>query len=92
MSTPNRGRIRVRMNGEEVEVWNHVRVQQEHHINSVNGYETFTGSIFTGDGGREEPDFVTSHVSALLWEEFGIEVKEHGIEEIDVGSEEVTVL
>lgn len=79
----------------EVEVFDHVSVVQEHYVNSVNGYETFTGKIARGDDSHgTPPQAVTERVARLLWSEFSIDLDadqyDH-IEVVDIESDEVWV-
>lgn len=75
---------------EELEVFNHVTVPQEHYINSVNGYETFNGPIKAGDGSIGKPDAVTERVSRMLWDEFTIDLDDYeDIAVVDIDSVEV---
>ena len=77
---------------EELEVFDHVTVTQQHYVNSVNGYETFTGPIAGGDDPHlSEPEAVTKRVADLLWHEFGIdgELEERGIRVVDMSDENV---
>lgn len=75
---------------EELQVFNHVSVSENHYVNSVNGYETFEPDIAEGDMGRgPAPDYVTERVADLLWNEFSIDLEDHDIEAIDLASDEV---
>lgn len=85
-------RYTVLVDDEEMEVFNHVTIAQEHYVNSVNGYRTFDGPIKAGDGGIGEPDAVTERVATLLSDEFGIDVEDRGIEVVEIDSDEVDVL
>ena len=89
---PRRDRYTVIRDDEEIEVFNHVSVSQHHYVNSVNGYETFEPDIAMGDMGKgPAPDYVTERVADLLWSEFTIDVEDHGIEVIDLASDEVKI-
>lgn len=78
---------------ETLEVFDHVTVTQQHYINSVNGYETFTGKIAGGDDpSLDEPEAVTERVANLLWHEFGIDgLPSMGIRVVDIESDDVWV-
>ena len=90
---PGSERLTVEVDGERIEVFNHVSVAQFHYVNSINGYETFEPNIKRGDmmGGRK-PQAVTERVATVLYDEFMIEVEDHGIRVIDPSDPEVTVL
>lgn len=93
VDTTGRPRIEVERDGEEIEVWNEVTVQQEHHINSINGYETFHGPVRPGDQSHgDKVGAVTPRIARLLDEEFMIDVAEQDIEVIDPDDEEVHIL
>ena len=77
MTEPRNDRYTVVRDGEELEVFNHVTVPQEHYVNAVNGYETFNGPIKAGDGGIGKPEAVTERVATLLWDEFSIDLDDH---------------
>ena len=80
---------------EELEVFDYVRVLQEHHVNSVNGYETFVGPILEGDGSSgQEPEAITKRVADLLWDEFSIdgEISEREIRVVDMSADNVSEL
>jgi len=80
-------------NGEEVEVFNHVSVSQHFYVNSINGYDEFQADISPGDAPSPmTPDYVTQRLATLLYDEFGIEMNDYGIQPIDVDDEEITVL
>ena len=77
---------------EELEVFDHVSVTQQHYVNSVNGYETYVGKIAGGDDPHlDKPEAVTERVADLLWHEFSIdgELEERGIRVVDMSSENV---
>lgn len=78
---------------ETLEVFDHVTVTQQHYVNSVNGYETFTGKIAGGDDPHlDEPEAVTERVANLLWHEFGIDgLPSMGIRVVDIESDDVWV-
>lgn len=78
---------------ETLEVFDHVTVIQQHYVNSVNGYETFTGKIAGGDDPHlDEPEAVTERVANLLWHEFGIDgLPSMGIRVVDIESDDVWV-
>ena len=79
--------------GEEITVYDHVSVSTKHYVNSVNGYETFEPDVVKGDMGvGPQPEAVTERVARLLWDEWGIEVEDLGIEAIDTSDDEVDVL
>lgn len=92
MSTTYQDRIPVEVGGEEVEVFNHVTVPQEHYVNAINGYETFHGPVQAGDGGIGQPDAVTRRVANLLLDEFNLDVRDQGIDVIDLDAEDVVHL
>lgn len=92
MSGTARERLTVIRDGEEIEVFNHVTVTEQHYVNSVNGYESFAGPIDAGDGSIGSPEAVTERVATLVRDEFGIDVEDHGIDVIDVESAEVDVV
>lgn len=95
MDVTGHDRIPVEKDGEEIEVFNHVSVLQEHYVNSVNSYDTFHGPIKAGDGGIGVPDAVTTRVATMLYDEFSIDLEnsdEYDIDVIDPSAEEVDVL
>lgn len=86
-------RFEAEIDGETVEVFDHVSVAQYHYVNSVNGYETFEPEISKGDmGGGPQLDAVTERVASLLWHEFGIEVENYGIRAVDPDDPDVSIL
>lgn len=92
MNLRQRDRITLRRDGEEVEVFNWVNVNQPAIVRGGNpSVETFEAEIGAGDS-RVTPDAVTSWVAEELMDEFYIDVEDHGIEVIDPESEEVEVL
>jgi len=74
-------------------VFDHVTVTQQHYVNSVNGYETFTGKITGGDDPNlNEPEAVTERVAEYLWHEFSIDgLPSMGIRVVDIESDDVWV-
>lgn len=75
---------------ETVEVADHITVIQEHHVNSVNGHETFTDEIVWAHG--LEPDAVTERIAEYVWHEFGISgLSSMGIRVVDIESDDVWV-
>lgn len=87
-----RDRITVEKDGEEIDVFNHVSVENHHYVNSVNGYETFEPRIYDGDNPTQPPEVITERVADLLWAEWGIEAEDHGIDVIDPSDEDATVV
>lgn len=79
---------------EELTVYDHVTIMQQHYINPVNGYETFHGRVSAGDGPAQgEPDAVTKRVADLMWTEFGMDIANNDrIRVIDIGAENVEEL
>lgn len=93
MKITGRDRLTVERDGDRIELYNHVSVAMHHYVNSVNGYETFEPEVSKGDmGGGPQPEAVTERVAAVLSHEFGIDTEDHGIEVVDVESDEVDVL
>jgi hypothetical protein len=76
---------------EEIEVYNWVNLSQPAVVRGAGSIEKFEAEIGAGDSSMD-PDYVTKWLAEDLWHEFGIDVDNHGIEAIDVESEEVTVL
>jgi hypothetical protein len=92
-SPENRDRINVIRDGEEVEVFNHVCVSRHFYVNSVNGHEEFEADIAKGDmGDGPAPEYVTERVARLISDEFRVDVADHGIDVVDIDSEDVEVL
>lgn len=91
MGLTHRDVITVHRDSEELEVYNWVNLKQPSAVRGGQTIETFEADIGAGDS-PSTPDYVTEWVAEDLWDEFGIEVEDHGIEAIDVESEEVTVL
>jgi len=88
----HRDRITVHRDGEEVEVFNWVNIKQPAVVRGGNPVvEKFDAEIGAGDMSRT-PDAVTEWVAEELWREFSIDVTDHGIEVIDVESDDVDVL
>jgi len=75
----------VDVDGEEIEVWDHVSVSKHHYVNSVNGYETFEPEVFEGDmGGRgPQPEAVTARVASIL-DDIGVSCENLGIRVVDM--------
>jgi hypothetical protein len=87
-----RERITVRRDGEEVDVFNWVTVQQASRVRGHNPVvETVDTQIGAGDS-MMEPDAVTPWVAEELQDEFYIDVEERGIEVIDPEADDVEVL
>jgi len=88
----HRDRITVRRDGEEVEVFNWVNITQPTVVRGGNPtVEKFDAQIGAGDSART-PGAVTEWVAEELWHELSIDVADHGIEVIDVESDDVDVL
>ena len=93
MDVTGQDRIVVERDGEELYVTNHCSVVERHYVNSVNGYESFEPIISNGDSmAGEKPEYITATLAKTLYDEFGYEAEENGIEVIDFEEEEVRVL
>lgn len=85
-------RLTVVRDGEELEVFNWVNVNQPAIVRGHNPVvDKYDATIGAGDASFE-PDAVTTWVAEELEAEFGIDPADHGIEVVDVESEEVDVL
>ena len=88
-------RLTVVKDGEEIEVFNWVNIKQPAVVRGHNPVvEKFDAEIGAGDSPMT-PDAVTHWVAEELWHEFGIsdnDLREKGIDVIDVESEEVDVV
>lgn len=79
---------------EEVTVYDHVTVVEEHYVNSVNGYETFNRVKKGDDSHGSPPEAVTERVARLLWHEFNIDLDKSeydNIRVVDTNAENVHV-
>ncbi|MFC6975847.1 hypothetical protein ACFQL1_16045 [Halomicroarcula sp. GCM10025709] len=87
-------RATVRVDGDELEVFDHVSISTHHYVNSVYGYETFEADIAAGDMGHgPEPEAVTARVARLLQSTWHIDVwNDHDIEVVDMDRDDVEVL
>lgn len=85
-------RITVLEDGEEVEVFNHVSVEQKHYVRP-GGYDSFNGRIGRGDDPtNKRPLAVTPAVTDML-SDFGIDpASDYGIRTIDPDSQDVEVI
>lgn len=84
--------IRVVIDGEEKEVYNWVTVGRRYRVRS-NRRISFDPRIYPGDSvGGSGPERITQWLSDQIWDEFSIDAESHGIEVIDIESDEVTVL
>jgi len=85
-------RLTVRIDGEELEVYNWVNLKQPAVVRGHNpAVEKFAAEIGAGDSPMK-PDAITEWVAEELWHEFNIVVENHDIEIIDPTDEAVTVL
>ena len=86
-------RSMVEVDGDEIEVWDHVSVSKHYYINSVNGHETFEPEVFEGDMGGHgpQPSAVTMRVAATL-DDIGVDVDQLGIRVVDMSREDVQEL
>jgi hypothetical protein len=92
MRLQHRDRITVQRDGEEIEVFNWVNVQVPAVVRGGNPVvEKFDPDIGAGDS-PIKPDAVTHWVAEELDVEFGIHPEDHGIEVVDVESDEVSVV
>jgi len=91
LSHGERGTVDV--DGEEVEVWDHVSVSTHYYVNSVNGYETFEPEVFEGDMGGHgpQPDAVTMRVAQTL-DDIGVSCEQLGIRVVDMSRDDVQQL
>jgi len=78
---------------EDVAVFDHVTVSQEHFVGVGEGHETFNTMVVSGSGGlAERPDAITRRVAKILFDEFGITWERldlEGIRVVDVDPENV---
>lgn len=85
-------RIVVQKDGEEVVVYNWANITVPTVVRGGNPrVERFEPEIGAGDS-QMKPDYVTEWVADEIWGEFGVDVEDHGIEVIDVESNEVTIV
>ena len=92
MNPRRRDRLDVVRDGEEIEVFNWVNVDRSAQVYAGAGQiEYFEGDIGAGDSSMT-PDAVTKWIAEELSHEFNIYVEDHGIEVVDIESEEVDVL
>lgn len=95
MNPQLRERLTVVKDGEEIEVFNWVNVKQPAVVRGNNPVvEKFDAQIGAGDSPKT-PDAVTHWVAEELWHEFSIsenDLREKGIDVVDVESEEVDVV
>ncbi|SIS21759.1 hypothetical protein [Natronorubrum thiooxidans] len=85
-------RLSVVRDGDELEVFNWVNVDQPATVRGHNPVvETYDAEIGAGDASFT-PDAVTTWVADELRDEFHIDPEDHGIEVVDVESDEVSVL
>lgn len=93
INVTGKDRIPVEIDDEQIDVYNHVSVSTHHYVNSINGYETFDGTVAAGDDSHNAPpEAVTDRLAHLLDDEFDINVREQGITVVDLESDEVTLL
>ena len=86
-------RLTVEVDGERIEVFNHVSVTQAHYVDSFAGCESHVLGIAKGDMGTgPTPDAVTKQVADLLFDTFQIDVTDRDIQVIDPNDPEVSVL
>lgn len=86
-----RDRIRVVRDERKIEVYGHVTVSLLNYVRS-GSRETHVETIESGDGGVGKPEALTAELAETLHDEFGISVGDHGIQAIDVRSDEVDIL
>jgi len=95
MKLRRRDQITVEKGGEEIQVFNWVNILQPAIVRGNNPVvEKFGAEIGAGDSDMK-PDAVTTWVAEELWHEFDIsqnDLKELGIDVIDVEAPEVDVL
>lgn len=78
---------------EEVTIFNHISVNRGYYINSVNGHDTYLNTISRGDmAGSARPEYITPRLDEYLYDEFSIDVTNHGIEVLDPESEDVQLV
>ncbi|MCL9818346.1 hypothetical protein [Natronocalculus amylovorans] len=91
MNPKHADRLTVLHDGEEIEVFNWVNIEQPSVVRGIGQIEQFDPQIGAGDS-PTTPDAVTDWVAELLDAEYHINVERLGIEVVDVESEEVHVL
>ncbi|OLZ39110.1 hypothetical protein A6E15_19290 [Natrinema saccharevitans] len=85
-------RLTVERDGEELEVFNWVNITQHSTVRGHNPLvQTDAVEIGAGDASFS-PDAVTAWVADELRDEFQVDPEDHGIEVVDVESDEVNVL
>lgn len=91
-SVRHKDRLTVAVDGQVIEVFNWVNATQPAVVRGGNPcVEKFEASIGAGDMDRT-PDAVTAWVADELDWAFGIDPEDHGIDIIDVESDEVDIL
>lgn len=85
-------RITVERDGEEVEVFNWANVRRFSTVRASNPVVSHDDTRIGAGDSTMKPDAVTHWVAEELDAEFSINPEKHGIEVIDVTSDEVTVL
>jgi len=94
----HRERIEVAKDGEEITVWNFLNVSPAYQFRGSNPtMETFHSKTeITSGGGFRDVEYITSWVAEELWHELSLSEQTlnetHGIEVVDIESDEVTVL
>jgi len=92
MRLQHRDRIGVYRDGEELEVFNWVNIKQPSVVRGGNPLvRKFDAEIGAGDMART-PEAVTTWVADELRREFHIDPEDHGIEVVDVESDDVDIL
>jgi hypothetical protein len=92
MEPQRQERLTVKRDGEEQTVYNWVNITQPAVVRGHNPVvEKFDAEIGAGDSPKT-PEAVTHWLAEELWYECSIEVEDHGIEVVNVESEDVTVL
>lgn len=87
-----RERIRVRIDGEELDVYNWATVQQWHRVRGHNPVrDQLDYEISAGDSKTIDPDAVTHWVAEEL-RDLGIDLEDDEIEVVDVTADDVEVL
>jgi len=90
MSLKHRDTIEVYRDGEQITVYNWANVNQPAVLRGGNPtVELFDCAIGAGDS-PETPDYITEWLAVQLEIEFGIDPSRHGIEVIDIESDEVS--
>jgi hypothetical protein len=90
MSLRHRERIEVRVDGEDVTVYNWVNLEIPYVVHGGSTSEQFEPNIGAGDSPKT-PEYVTEWIAKDLWHEHHIDVEKHGIEVVDIESDEVDV-